>query len=187
VYIAKYADGDHEFDLSTGETIVTPWTATGTEFQIPYVFKTLFAKYPTNFKDFCETKSVKSAIYLDMNEKLKPDTYSDSIDPYCTPIKVSNEDGEHNYRFVGRVGQFTPVVNGIGGGILLREQGENYYSVTGTKGYRWLESEVFKSLYVENCERDDWYNLIDMNFYKDLVDTAVNDVSKYCDFEWFSS
>lgn len=167
VYIAKYADGDHEFDLSTGETIVTPWTATGTEFQIPYVFKTLFAKYPTNFKDFCETKQVKSAMHLDLNEGMPED--------------------EHCYRFVGRVGQFTPVVNGIGGGILLREQGENYYSVTGTKGYRWLESEVFKSLYVENCERDDWYNLIDMNFYKDLVDTAVNDVSKYCDFEWFSS
>ena len=34
VYIAKYKDGTH-----AGE-----WTATGTQFQVPYVFKKLFSK-----------------------------------------------------------------------------------------------------------------------------------------------
>lgn len=60
VYIAKYKDGKH-----AGE-----WTATGTQFQIPYVFKTLFSREPIEFDDMCETKSVTSALYLDMNEDL---------------------------------------------------------------------------------------------------------------------
>ena len=54
VYIAKSVDGH--------------WTATGTQFQVPYVFKTLFTKEPIEFEDMCETKSVsKGALYLDMN------------------------------------------------------------------------------------------------------------------------
>ena len=32
------------------------WTATGTQFQIPYVFKTLFSKGELEFEDMCETK-----------------------------------------------------------------------------------------------------------------------------------
>lgn len=60
VYIAKYKDGKH-----AGE-----WTATGTQFQVPYVFKKLFSKEPIEFEDMCETKSVTSALYLDMNEGL---------------------------------------------------------------------------------------------------------------------
>ena len=60
VYIAKYKDGKQ-----AGE-----WTATGTQFQVPYVFKKLFSKEEIAFNDVCETKSVSSALYLDMNEKL---------------------------------------------------------------------------------------------------------------------
>lgn len=60
VYIAKYKDGKH-----AGE-----WTATGTQFQVPYVFKKLFSHEEITFEDMCETKSVKDALYLDMNEKL---------------------------------------------------------------------------------------------------------------------
>lgn len=69
VYIARYADHkDHKFRLSTGEVVETPYTATGSQFQLPYVFKFLFAKKPIVFEDMCETKTVKSALYLDMNE-----------------------------------------------------------------------------------------------------------------------
>lgn len=69
VYIARYADHKpHKFRLPTGEVVMTPWTATGAQFQQPYVFKELFAHAPIVFDDMCETKNVKSAIYLDMNE-----------------------------------------------------------------------------------------------------------------------
>lgn len=60
VYIARYADGKY-----AGE-----WTATGKQFQVPYVFKTLFTKEPIVFDDLCETASVNTAIYLDMNDGL---------------------------------------------------------------------------------------------------------------------
>ena len=148
VYIAKYKDGKH-----AGE-----WTATGKQFQVPYVFKTLFSHEPIIFEDKCETKSVTTAMYLDMNESLKED--------------------EHNYVFVGRAGQFCPMLPGSGGGVLLREKEKDSYSaVTGTKGYRWLESEV-----VRNLGKEDF---VDTSYYKKLVDDAVETISKYCDFETF--
>ena len=154
VYIAKYKDGKH-----AGE-----WTATGTQFQIPYVFKTLFSKEPITFEDTCETKEVKSALYLDMNENLP--------------------EGEHNYQFIGKVGQFCPIKPGCGGGELLREGKDKegnvkYSSATGAKGYRWLESEMVKTL----CKQDS----IDKTYYSKLVDAAVDTISNYGDFEWFVS
>lgn len=50
VYIARYPDGK--------------WTATGTQFQVPYVFKTLFSHEPITFEDLCETKAVTTALHL---------------------------------------------------------------------------------------------------------------------------
>ena len=145
VYIARYEDGT--------------WTATGAQFAQPYVFKTLFSKEPITFDDMCETKSVSTALYLDMNEDLKED--------------------DHDYHFVGKAGQFCPIKEGKGGGILLREKDGKYYAATGSKGFRWLESEMVKEL---GKEKD-----IDQDFYKKLVDGAVKDISVYGDFEWFVS
>ena len=144
VYIAKDKDDGH-------------WTATGTQFQVPYVFKTLFSKEPIVFEDLCETKTVTSALYLDMNEDLGED--------------------EHNYVFVGKAGQFCPMKPGAGGGILLREKDGKYYAATGTKGYRWLESEIVKDLGKEDS--------IDRSYYQAMVDEAVKDISSYGDYEWF--
>ena len=90
----------------------------------------------------------------------------------------------HNLKFIGKVGQFCPVIDGVGGGIMLREQGDKYYSVTGTKGYRWLESEVVRN-------EPDYRTIIDMKYYNSLVDEAVKSISQYCSdeftFEWFVS
>ena len=146
-YIAKYATGKH-----AGE-----WTATGAQFQQPYVFKTLFSHEPLIFDDMCETKNCKTAFYLDMNEGMP--------------------DGEHNYQFVGRAGQFTPVVDGVGGGRLVREQSGKYYSATDADGFRWLESETVRRLELESC--------VDTNYYQRKVDEAVADIGEYGDFEWF--
>lgn len=170
VYIAKYSDGDHEYKLPTGEKIVTPWTATGTQFQIPYVFKTLFAKAPYNFKDFCETKSVSSSLYIDFNEELGED--------------------EHDYRFIGRVGQFCPVVKGANGGLLMREKDGKYSAATGTKGYRWMESDMVKEMINTGNACSDVVNgetIVDISYYNKLVDEAVKTISEYGDFEWFIS
>lgn len=154
VYIAKYQDGKH-----AGE-----WTATGKQFQVPYVFKKLFSKEPIVFEDTCETMSVTSSLYLDMNETLP--------------------EGEHDYHFVGKVGSFCPIEPGYGGGELLREAKDKdgnikYAAATGTKGYRWLESETVKVLGKE----DD----IDLSYYNKMVDVAVEAISQYGDFEMFVS
>lgn len=183
VYIAKCKDGKH-----AGE-----WTATGTQFQIPYVFKKLFSKEEITFEDMCETKAVSSALYLDMNEGL-PDVSEleaerDRLSKKDPPIAREGLDDEiaegHNYRFIGKVGQFCPIKEGCGGGILLRETvdkktGEKgYAAATGSKGYRWMESEMVRQL---DKEGD-----IDRSYYDALVNAAVADISKYGDFEWFAS
>ena len=200
VYIAKYNDGEHEFKLPTGEKIMTAWTATGTQFQVPYVFKTLFSKDDITFDDLCETKSVaKGTIYLDMNEDL-PDMSDKEkeLSKYETLLrkedfkKYSRSDLEndiqtltdiiaenHNYVFIGRVGQFCPIKPGCGGGVLYRESDGKYYAVTGTKGYRWLESEAVRELGKE-------YD-INREYYDSLVNAAAENISFYGDFEWFVS
>ena len=156
VYIAKY---DSQGQRNKGGKHAGEWTATGKQFQVPYVFKTMFSHEPIEFNDLCETRSVSTAMYLDMNEGLKPD--------------------EHNYIFVGRVGQFCPIKAGCGGGELLREGNEKgkFGAVNGTKEFRWLESEVVRSLGKEDC--------IDRAYYEKLVDKAVEDMSKFGDFESF--
>ena len=181
VYIAKHDDGK--------------WTATGTQFAVPYVFKTLFTKEPIEFNDLCETKSVKSAIYLDMNEHL-PDVSLEEkeLDKLEKKFKKGEIlEGEykvtrdslndiiatgHDYRFVGRIGNFCPVLPGKGGGLLVRDQNGKYYNVTGTTGYRWLESELVRGTNEE---------YVDRSYYNALVDAAVDTISQYGDFEWFVS
>ena len=142
------------------------WTATGTQFAVPYVFKKLFSKEEIVFNDLCETKSVSTALYLDMNEDL--DDVSDG----------------HNYHFVGKVGQFCPIKPGCGGGELLREGKDKngnikYYAATGAKGYRWMESEMVRTLKKESS--------IDRSYYDHLADEAIATISKFGDFEWFVS
>ena len=145
VYVAKYKDGKH-----AGE-----WTATGTQFQVPYVFKSLFSNEPIIFEDMCETKSVTSALYLDFNENLP--------------------EGEHDYHFVGRIGKFTPIKPGCGGGLLMREKDGKYNAATGTKRFRWMESDMVK----------DQQDIIDISYYAELVDNARAAIDEYGDVEDF--
>lgn len=175
VYIAKYDNGE--------------WTATGTQFQIPYVFKKLFSKEDILFDDLCETKSVTSSLYLDMNENL-PDV--SSLEKELNKV-LKNSPGDenlinnlkeeiakgHNYRFIGKVGRFCPIKPGCGGGLLMREKDGKYYSATGAKGYRWLEAEIVSSL----GRTDD----IDEGHFKEMADAAIDTIKKYGDYEWFVS
>lgn len=182
VYIAQYEDGK--------------WTATGTQFQVPYVFKTLFSKEIVEFEDLCEVKSVSTTLYLDMNEGL-PDVTADekaldklehdykkglisdtTFEELSKPLVAVIETG-HHYIFVGKVGEFCPMKPGSGGGHLMRYSNGKYYAATGTKDYMWMESEMVKKLGKE----DD----IDLSYYRKLVDEAVEAISQFGDFEWFIS
>ena len=201
VYVAKYAkpadcEALYGYIPADNAEHGGEWTATGTQFQVPYVFKKLFSREPIEFSDMCETKEVKSSLYLDMNEDLpdvtvlekewdkaetdyKKGKLSDiTFEATCDRLRDPIAEG-HNYIFVGRIGNFCPVVEGAGGGVLVREQNNKYYAATGTKGYRWLESEAVKLLGKED--------LIDRSYYDALVDAAVETIGQYGDFEWFVS
>lgn len=154
VYIAKY---DDKGIRNKGGRHAGEWTATGAQFQQGYLFKKLFSKEEITFDDICETKEVKAAMYLDMNEGLPEE--------------------DHDYHFVGRVGRFCPIKPGCGGGELLVKRDDKYSAVTGTKGYRWLEAEVVKQL----SKEDD----IDLSYYHRLVDEAIDAISQFGDFEAF--
>lgn len=171
-YIAKYADGaacEKMYGYIPKENRKHPnqWTATAKQFQVPYVFKTLFSKEPVEFSDLCEVKEVKTAMYLDMNETLS--------------------EGEHDRRFIGKVGNFCPIKPGCGGGVLVREAktadgNTKYDSVTGTlkadkTPYRWLEAEFVRALGKEE--------LIDKSYYRKLADDAVDAIKQFGDFERF--
>lgn len=185
VYICKYKDGK-----KAGK-----WDATGTQFQIPYVFKTLFSKEPIEFDDMCETKSVTSSLYLDMNENLpdvteyekeltkleqqfKKEQISEAEFNTLSEQLMRRIDEGHDYQFIGKVGNFCPILPGHGGGILVREKDGKYYSATGAKGYRWLESEIVRGTNEE---------YIDKSYYNKLVDEAVATIEQYGDFEMFVS
>lgn len=208
VYIAKYSTGEkcqQAYGYIPSDIRKHPgeWTATGTQFQIPYVFKRLFSKEEIMFEDMCETKSVTTALYLDTNETLpdvseyekeletlrkkwpdKEGQYPMDYDEVVADLEAKIEPG-HNYIFVGKVGSFCPMKPGYNGGLLLREVVDkktgkkSYVSAGGAKGYRWLESEMVKQLGKEDG--------IDRGYYDAMVDTAVADISQYGDFEWFVS
>lgn len=202
VYVAKYKEPMK--DKNTGNDIW--WTATGTQFQVPYVFKTLFSGEEPEFKDFCETKSVsKGAIVIDMNEalpqlsSLEEKELGDILKLGDPEAKVSKEkifkryglteetvekrldelrakeEASHNYIFVGRVGQFCPIIPGGEGGVLYRRDNGKYYAVSGTKGFRWLESEVVRSMGKED--------LIDLSYHEALAVEArktIDEVGQKC-------
>ena len=169
VYIAKYASVEwteqaYGYVPTKQKKKAGKWDATGKQFAVPYVFKKLFSKEDIEFNDMCETMSVATSLYLDMNENLPED--------------------EHNYKFVGKVGSFCPIKPGCGGGELLREGTDKegnvkYSAATGSKGFRWMEAEMVKVL---NKEND-----IDRSYYDKLVDTAADTISQYGDINWFVS
>ena len=96
---------------------------------------------------------------------------------YSELCKINDE--SHDYHFVGRVGQFCPIKPGCGGGILYRVNDSKNYAAPGSSGFRWLESEVVKNA---GKEKD-----IDRSFYENLINDAIDTISKYGDFEWFVS
>ena len=210
-YIAKYATAEQcekLYGYVPGDNLDSPgeWTATAAQFQHPYVFKTLFSKEPIEFDDLCETFEVKKgALYLDMNEKLpdvsdyekelskvedkyKKGLLSDiTFEETCRDLNEKIADG-HDLKFVGRVGQFCPVKDGAGGGILYRVDNGKNNAATGSSGYRWIESELLRGV-----DED----VIDISYFRRMVDNAIYGtgegknrkpgISDFGDAEWFIS
>lgn len=191
VYIAKY---DEEGERTKGGRHANCWTATGAEFQHPYIFKTLFSHEQVTVEDYSEIKEVTGAyIYLDFNEDLIKDDEAhyeklseqlETIDKGKMDIRKQMKEvkermeSTHNLVFVGKCGAFIPVEPGIGGGLMVRVTAEGKVgAVTGTKGYRWLESEDVLSRGL--------MDKIDKSYFRVLVDSAMDHISKFGDADDF--
>ena len=198
-YIAYGAEDDPE--------VAGEWYPKGDTFKTPYIFKTLFSHEPIIFDDLGETKSVSggSIMYLDMNEdcpdvtdaekelerrktnqKIK-DLNIDKRPMKLNPAfeKIDDEtllkiiaDG-HNYQFAGRIDRFSPIKLGRGGGELMVRRNDKFAYVSGTKGYRWLESESIRGTAKE-------YD-IDMSYFDKLALDAMEQIEKFGSFEDFVS
>ena len=143
VYIARQGDGQ--------------WTATGAQFQHPYVFKTLFSGEELTFDDFCETKSVsKGAMYLDF---AKTGKLEDMV-------------------FVGRAGVYVPVLS-RDGADLYRVHEDRLYHVAGTKDWSWIDRDMAEQRETEGVLLLDW------NYFRKLEDAAIEQIEKYGSFDDF--
>jgi hypothetical protein len=134
------------------------WTAVGAQFQMPYVYKTLFSHEPIGFNDICVAKSVREGtMYLD-----------------------TGGTGElENMVFIGGTNEFVPVLEG--GGDLYRVKDGKKYAVTGTKGFRWITREMAE-------QREEHYELfVDMSYFESFVTEAVEAIAEYGSFEGFIS
>jgi hypothetical protein len=136
------------------------WTAVGSQFQHPFIFKTLFSGEELTFDDYCESRSVlQGTMYLDREEHEKDEELS-----------------HHAMRHLGRTGRFVPVLQG--GGTLYRVKDEKYFAVTGTKGHKWIEAEIAKAM-------DDLQ--IDMSYFEKLKDEAIKTIEAFGSFQDFVS
>ena len=194
VYIAKYKDPEGCKELygyipGDNEKHGGEWTATGKQFAVPYVFKKLFSKEKVEFADMCETFSVaKGDLYLDLNETL-PDVTA--LEKELAALLKADKDPKrqeelkelidkgHNLKFVGKVGQFSPILPGKNAGILYRVNDGKNYAASGTTGFRWLESEMVRDMHMEDC--------VDRSFYDKLANDAIETISAVGDYEWFVS
>lgn len=216
VYIAKY-DTPESAKSKYGYIPVDliekggTWGATGTQFAVPYVFKTLFSHEEIAFKDLCETKSVTTSMYLDMNEQLPDVTAYEKELAKLVKVVVKDRNGvEHNlsapdidqkreriayldeqiakghcYKFVGRVGQFCPIKPGCFGGKLVRLDEDD---VTKRKSYSSVAgAKDYRWLESETVLEQNRQHEIDMSYFEKLADDAVADISKYGDYTWFVS
>ncbi|UTN92060.1 DNA primase/polymerase [Arthrobacter phage Darby] len=143
------------------------WDATGVQFKVPFVYKTMFTGDPIQFADMCVAKHATTAIHIDFT------TVDDGLlEPY------SNENRMHH---IGKGGLFTPIIPGKGGGQLVREKKDKsgFDAVAGTKGFYWMEAEMVKNL---GKEAD-----VDKSYFETLVNEAYDTLGKYGDVEWFLS
>ena len=183
VYVAKeFDDSPAYLDRKEDNPNASRWTATGgTAKEQPYVFKKLFSGEEWDVSDLPQRKKVqKGALYLDYNEEF-PDITAELKE--LTKLKKKPEENEerikvlesyiskqHDYRFIGRVGQFVPIKPGCGGAELLCNRDGKYVAVSGTTGYRFKEYAYVVANHLEDE--------IDMSYYDKMCEELKNEISE---------
>lgn len=200
VYVGKLGDKDPD-EEARGE-----WTATGTQFKVPYVFKTLFSGEELTIHDFLETKESKAgAIYMDFSygredvtewEKFRENRRKKREDKKITKKAealleeysgMSDKELDakiaagHDYRFVGRVGCFCPVKQQYGALLMAKNtRTQKYSAVTGSSGHYWLEAS-------DVVYRDDCWDILDKSYHEELAMKAKEAIDQFGSYDIFVS
>ena len=209
VYIARY---DERGVRNKGGKHANEWTATGAQFQQPYVFKTLFSGEPLEFADLCETKSVTSgAIYLDMNEECPDVTEEESeLEKLCKKSGIDINDilkCEHDQRCILELKpEQIPYMNEA---IRIRKivaTGHSYQFVgrvglffpvkegrgggvmlreKNGKYYAVTGTKGYRWLEAETIKTLHRENDLDSRYHNDLANEAIKAIDKFGSFERF--
>lgn len=137
------------------------WDATGKKFQVPYIYKSLFTHEPITFEDMCETFTVNAgALHLVFDEGTDKE-----VDKY-----------------IGRVGQFTPVLTGKGAHLYRVNDGKRYAASGSTnketkERYDWLESKEVFNNHLEG--------IINKSFYISKCNDAIDTLNKFGNYDQF--
>ena len=217
VYIAKYSmvDGipfdeysDNTFKKKGYRPLI--WTPTGAQFAQPYVFKSLFSQEPILFEDMCETKSVTTALYLDMNESIMPEDYlklekellklnkaleksyyqpEESKNYIPEPERNSMEDRIKDLRGILDAAHDYHFVGKVGSFCPIKP-GHNGGVLLREKDGRFSAatgSKGYRWLEAEMVQTLGKEKSIDKRFYIEMADKAVDAINNYGDFDWFVS
>ena len=202
-FIAKCAEDDPDMPGA--------WYAKAAQFQVPYVFKTLFSHEPIVFDDLCETKEVKTALYLDMNEGraltaleekelvaldklLHVDEFSEKS--WKTLMKrygySSVEEAEERYSFLLNKQENSHDYHFVGKvGLFCPVKpgaGGGLLMRETDNGYAAATgTKGYRWMEAEIVQTLGKEQDIDRSYYRAMVDDAIAAISKYGDFEAFAS
>ena len=120
-------------------------------------------KHPYVFKTLFSKESILFDDLVEAKSVAKGTMYFDTIG-----------DGEiSTMRHLGRTGLFVPVKDGH---TLYRVHEGQKYKVAGTSNFKWLEKDVFSL-------EDDYTEKIDLEYFNDLIDTALKTIGQFGSFE----
>ena len=191
----------------------TRWTATGAQFQHPYVFKHLFSHEPIEFNDLCETKTVTSALYLDLNEKMSDvSEYEKERDKIASKLKklkkVLDDPKETQQNKLIAETESAISVQEIERLNAVIDQGHNYVFIgkagsfcpikSGFGGgilcrekdgkfYAATGSKGYRWQEGERIRQANKMEVIDMNYFESLADDAKAAIEVYGPFDIFIS
>lgn len=191
----------------------TRWTATGAQFAHPFVFKKLFSHEPMEFWDFCEVKTVKTALYLDLNEKLPDVTASEKErDKIRTRIRKLQKELERGDISEEDKGKIIEEIRDLPKDIEVLDEeiakGHSYHFIgkagefmpirpgfgggllvrkEAGEGYGYATgAKGYRWLESESLQNlEDWKKYIDIRYFRGLTDVAIETIQKYGDFELF--
>lgn len=201
-YVCRYADADwcqEHYNYIPEKNIEhsLEWDVTGAKFCKPnYIFKELFTDDAATLKDLSIVGSANKnylTMYMDVNENLpdvtaeekelkkiekqyKDGTLSDTtFESESERLRKAIAEG-HNYIYIGKIGSFVPILEGCNGANIVNYNSNTcrYGAVTGTKGYRWLETEYVAENHLEDR--------IDMGYYDERIEDLKEEVALHCTY-----